>query len=332
MFYLQIEISILIAPIVLHCFGLYLLRCAGTSKLESNTRIHLINLSLSELAVLILGMVRRILILCQLDSLVIYYVMVFEYFGATVLYLLVMTLLTLDRFFKLYLNIKYKLYWHKSRTKKIISLLWLSLIVTTSLYAIFVEHDKESLRSRCYLYFYPICEGLFLVVAVCTYHYALREMETSIFRKRNSSRKSTVSRKNFQKSYGKNAKVISRRLDMRIKRSRKGIWMIALIIITFIMFHVTTDQVFFYLTTFETKTQQWFICMSSVVYSLGLCLDIIIYIFATPCIRKIMIKKLGCRCGGKQRKYSTKNTLPTQVQNEKHIMANTVIANRNQVT
>lgn len=92
--------------------------------------------------------------------------------GFFVAYILIMTLLTVDRFLEVYLNIRYPTIWSKRKTK--ICLLVCYLISVTIVVCLLLTcHDSRQSLGVLTTYIWPICHGVFIVTASVTYGYVL---------------------------------------------------------------------------------------------------------------------------------------------------------------
>lgn len=291
---LEIETSALTIPIVLHLLALYALYHTKSVNNDSNQRIHLANLSLSELLICVLSLIRHILQIGKVNHSVVYYLLVFEHLGISMLYLIAMILLTIDRFLKVYLHFRYMFYLPTRRTKKILFLVWVLALIATFLYIALLEHDEEKLFSRCYIYFYPTAELIFLMSAGCTYYYALRKLRTSL-----SVRQRKVYEAGGQLTVMGSCSTIDLPTQPHravvVKRRRfKGLIVVTMVIVTFIALIVIPDQVFFYSLILKRDLPRSLKSYVFTSYYAGFSSDAIIYVFAIPAVKRVLKRKLFC--------------------------------------
>ena len=135
----------------------------------------------------------------------------FIHFGDTVgglMYLFVMTILTLDRFAEIKFTLKYPLH---CNTIKIIALLILAFTISCLFYVglfinLIINGNKPDWDELLIVYFISLFQGIFLVIAFMTYFYIfkkLRKNQLALNKIRNqldqSSSRKTISRKKPRK-------------------------------------------------------------------------------------------------------------------------------------
>ena len=106
-------------PIILHVFGIFILLKTPSSELGSTCKAFFINLSIAEIVICSTSIIFRIFPQSFQIAILVQYL-----FGCNMMYL-VMIFLTADRFFRVYLNIKFHLYWNDSRTKFLLVISWI---------------------------------------------------------------------------------------------------------------------------------------------------------------------------------------------------------------
>ena len=112
---------------------MYLLICLPYSSMNSTQRLFLLHLSLSEFCLTFMEMIKRILhiTLRSQDNYILEYLNIIQFSSAAMVYYLIMIYLTADRFFELYLSIKYNLYWSETKSKGLLITTWLVFVMVT---------------------------------------------------------------------------------------------------------------------------------------------------------------------------------------------------------
>ena len=95
-----------------------------------------------------------------------------------ILYIGLMTLLTLDRFLSVYLNLRYYLYWTLHRAKIAFGCLVLITCVTIPM---FMSDTVRAMRWVPVLILWPFMELVFLLVATVTYTYLFQKLQNIRF-------------------------------------------------------------------------------------------------------------------------------------------------------
>ena len=205
----------------------------------------------------------------------------FIHFGDTIglMYLFVMTILTLDRFAEIKFTLKYPLH---CNTIKIIALLILAFTISCLLYVglfinLIINGNKPDWDELLIVYFISLFQGIFLVIAFMTYFYIvkkLRKNQLALSKIRNqldqSSSRKTVSRK---------------------KPRKPKIIVPSLIVLTFIFFSIFPHHKY---TVLYHRSNQYRRTAASILFPLlsliGWVADHIIYVFSVKSIRQIIRK------------------------------------------
>ncbi|XP_057306383.1 melanocyte-stimulating hormone receptor-like [Hydractinia symbiolongicarpus] len=262
-------------PITVHTIGLITYYYAKDYQIEPNTYVLLVNLSLSELAIVASQLSRHILQLCHADSVYVYYLAVIEFLGASVLYLLFMIVLTVDRYLRIHFNIRYPTKVTRRRTKHLLLTIWLLVFIGTALFMAIHKANENSLMRICYLYLYPIVDMIFLVAALYTYFFALKKMR--------HNNKILAPPMGYKRK--RTAKVI------KVKQY-KGLLAVTLIISTFLVFIVSMDQMIFYSILLDINLGIYLETYMFVSYNIGFSTDVFIYICMVPAVMKAFRKKI----------------------------------------
>ena len=270
MIYVKLIVAALPA-IILHIIGFCLLYKKSRHTSESQ-RIFL-SLSLSEIVI---------------SSNTIIEVLVLQFYGwnqavasteilnfcMSQVYYCIMIFLTVDRFFELYLNIRYDFFWNVKSTKYLLLCVWTFSTINFIILLIFYMIRGETFYwvvTEVYSYVNPIFDFIFLFVAVVTYGYiigmiakrnsaiAISDQTTS----QNSGTLSTVASSNFIPSIVITGDNKIERLQQYVhsqpptsstssihmrktKRRRRYLLLPTLLILTYIIFTLCPDMFFFF--------------------------------------------------------------------------------------
>ena len=151
-------------PSILHSFGLFLLIVTRFEEEEKTQKLFYIMLSMSELTISTMETTSFILdetadkYFPRMASLWLGYTLMYE----------IMIALTIDRFLKIFLNIKYPLYWKYSRTVKLV----LTFCTVNCLSFLALSLAQTSIDDL-YAYHCLPFDIVFLLVAIGTYSYIL---------------------------------------------------------------------------------------------------------------------------------------------------------------
>ena len=168
-----------IIPVTLHALGIYLLH--QPNPVQTNQKLYLINLSVIEiLLVLIKNVSLHIKIFA--DDPTIYECLSLIHDGICFTWMNVLIGLTIDRFFEVWLNIKYGLYITENKTKLIILVSYfvgasISLALIVGKYSCDIVTKKIS-----QYYLYPIYGTLTVIVFVLVYAYIYRRLRVARIR------------------------------------------------------------------------------------------------------------------------------------------------------
>lgn len=267
MFYVILIFDVLV--ILTHIMALRVLINKKQKRLKGNQKILLITLSVAELtyAVINIGMV--------LGSLQKFINLTDAFFTLNFvsgfwMYWVIMTLITLDRFLEIYLNIKYSILCSSKKTKTV---LIIALAISFVLLVPAFQVKKETLISFGILFCYPILESFFIILASVTYLY--------IFKQVLRHRKRTMK---VQKQLRRNNRVINRmHFGNRFK-----VFVPSLIIITFIFFMFVPNTISLFIHKGFVKPEVQDIVF--ILIPIGLVADPVIYIFNLEGIRRLSIK------------------------------------------
>ena len=167
----QISIVVRLVPMILHAFGLYLLVTVPSLNIKPNQMLLIMNLSVIEILLVFCSWIESLLriILPHVTGFV--YVDIVKATGVCFVYLATMTLITIDRFLEVYLNIRYSLYWSRKKMIMFITAIWILGSLATILITVAYHFYSIDYLKYCFIYFYPITEAIFLILSLLTYAY-----------------------------------------------------------------------------------------------------------------------------------------------------------------
>ena len=137
-----VEHIVIFFAILIHSIGLFIL-CAHRRKYPDKIQhAFLFNLSLLELLES-LAYFFSDTVFIRIGNQLNESILIFDYIGLTCVFYAVMTSLTMNRFFEIYLNIKYPLYWNLKKTQFLMVTVWgFSFIMGITFVATHKKSDK----------------------------------------------------------------------------------------------------------------------------------------------------------------------------------------------
>ena len=257
-----------IIPSILHAFGLFLLITTKFDHENLTQRLYFIMLSFGELFISGLGVTGWIINNKKYEH---PFKMIRTFFGYTLMYE-VMIALTVDRFLKIFLNIKYPLYWKYSRTVKLV----VALFVLNGVMCLTFWLNNTSIDTLNTYYFLPF-DILFLIVAIVTYGY--------IFVKIVNNWKIRSSELPVSNQTDSNQPKESIRIHQN--KLHKQFLSTFLLVISFCIFTVVPDLVYFYYGLNDYRDlKEWTRALMTILYSTSYICDFLIYTFSSKPIRK----------------------------------------------
>jgi len=150
----------LLIPIILHLFGICLLVHSTFPCTSYTLKLMFINLSFAEIITCSFGSMQELI--PQYEHL--FWNLQYA-FGHSLMYL-VMISVTLGRFFQVYLNIRFPLFWNNSRTKKLLASIWCFNVI---LFVIFWRTGVD--KGLVDIVMFPFLDISFLITSTVTYTY-----------------------------------------------------------------------------------------------------------------------------------------------------------------
>ncbi|XP_057303557.1 uncharacterized protein LOC130640955 isoform X1 [Hydractinia symbiolongicarpus] len=262
--------------ITLHCLGIYLLICLKHKRRNQDTVI--LNLSIAEIAMSLFDLTQNILSRGNsVTSTNIRYLTIAQCSFFVLPSFLIMILLTLDRFFEVYLNLQYFIYFNKKKTRILLALCWLTGLVC-GIVLLSLKKFYEDTSTIIYKYIFPVTEGVFFVVAVVTYTYLYKKFRL-------------VRRHPSTESVNRSTKATAPKSGLRGRNFFAPLLIIATFLI-FVMVPDVTNLILFYILETGTNLHSNILLL---FYAIGFTCDALIYIFLQKHIRDILMLKLNLK-------------------------------------
>lgn len=259
---------LLVIPSLLNAIGFYFLYAVRSHRRNNNQYLYLLTLSIAEILVSVHMLIKRIVINDINDVIM---------SGIYTWYIVLMTLLTVDRFLEVYLNIKYHLYWSPRKTK---CALGISLIVPVIVPVIvtFATSSGSTRQRVIFLYIYPITNHAFMVVGIAVYGYIFKQR-----RKASRSLNKVLASVRSSSPYTSSSSTAT-------KRAKGNFYIPALLMLTFYLFWVILDIVItYYVGQKKAEVLDLFSILDG-FYLLGLISDALIYTLCSPYVRREIMK------------------------------------------
>lgn len=270
-----------IIPIMLHTVGIYLL--LKTSSVQWNQKIYLLNLSVLEVVFELLQHLRLFLLVYS-DKSTHILVSIFTFSAVIVTLANLIIMLTIDRLLEVYLNIKYKIYVTKTRTRCFIIACYGVGAVCFAFFAYLKYNNRKNCTKIHRLYFFPVYAALIIIILATTYIYIYNKIR--------------IAKKGYR--------VQSRNAQSQIseqRQNRRILFTPFLIVGSFIMFVVipeTTHLVMYYNRhrPHAHGTGQYELVSDQVLricFDVACTSDALIYILLNEPIRKSLVRHIGWR-------------------------------------
>ena len=267
LFIITLILYVLVIPI--ETFALALLISLKQNNVRGSQKFILIALCTTELIYAIADITYISLILLRVSDIASKAVLVFNVTTLTFFYILVMTLIAIDRFLEIYLNIKYDILWSPQKTKFTLigafAICFLSYIPS-----LIVElRNPTSLGKALIYYINPTLDLTFFIVASCSYFYITKE----VLRHRKT-------RKQIEKQLEQNNRVVHRKQS----KNRFKLLVPTLIILTFLLFVGAPN--FIRLFVIRGHIPHFAYYTVHMMVPIGFITDAMIYIFNLNAVRR----------------------------------------------
>ena len=221
-----LPIAFKVVPLLLHLTGIYFLfkhhNCYHRNINNDDSRkrhlLHLINLSVSEIVFVGLGLLTQLLVICGAVKHANYAETV-QYSACCLQYFLAMIYMTVDRFLEVRLNIIYPVFWKYKYTKILLLCTWTVCSILSLVVLLMDLPSRRRVHLIIFVYFYPIFESVFLVLSSSIYVYI------------------------FIKLKQKSCHVYKKDSGIMKRRRKKHFYVPALIVLSFFLFILIPDTV-----------------------------------------------------------------------------------------
>ena len=314
----------------LHCVGFWALwNVKQTNPYLITQRLYLLHLSLSENV--------HSFFLGVYYTLTIYgkpkwanYAFICAGGGAFIWYLLIMIMLTVDRFLTVYLNVRYLSVWNVRKTKRVLAACFLVGFCFNIWFLISMPTFDISLeRFSVYLWF-PV-DNIFTILACLTYIYIFRRVYQPSRGANNNSSNNTLGNRACAYTVSSQNHDEIPTSDLTSKSERRSTpsalpvipnskpkfpmrtFIIPLLLIsTFIIFIGFPDNTYFWYFVLDKEVPPALDTLFFIFYPTGIMSDAIIYVLFAKDVRTFLFGKLGIRFGRNVR-HDSQNTLSTSV-------------------
>ena len=256
--------------LLLHGLALILLMTLKNSNIRGSQKLLLITLCVSELIYAVVDITYKTLQLLYILDTISTSFWVFNVITISLLYISVMTLLTIERFLEIYLNIKYGLLCTPRKTK-VVLLSTCIICFLAFIPGVFVSLNNPIYVGRTLVRFiYPVFEICFIIVATISYFYISKQ----VYKHRTKS-------KRLEKQLSQNNKVFHRK---KLPSNSFRLFVPTLIVVTFVFFAVVPNTL---KLCFSLKilTADFVLQIAYLMIPVGFIVDAFIYIFNIKAVR-----------------------------------------------
>ena len=310
-----IVIVISIFNVVVHITGIYCLICLRRSAMNGSQRLFLLHLSISELCLSLIELTKRFIYMTNKsnDNTIAEYMKIIQFSSAAMVYYFIMIYMTADRFFAVYLNMKYKLYWSECKARRLLISTWVIFFILAIVISLLYKYKSIDYNKLFYIYTWPITEAVFLVVAFGTYGYVIQRVH-----KRN---KSTNVYRTSSQHFNINNNIKAPSQERRSILMQPSFYLPTVLILTFILLQVIPDlTVLFVIFSGETVSDT-VVTGVFMAYMISIFLDAVIYILLSPLVKRMVINKFFTIKPKGRRNFSTRIPL-TQISTKSHVNYN----------
>lgn len=273
---LRLETMIYIIPTILHTVGMYILFKIRNTRIPNRSQyLCLCNMGFVEFLTSVIFLSSPVPIKPEIR-------LHLDIFKDGVLlnwFLLIMIILTFDRFMEVYLNIKYNLLWSVRKTKVCLFLApLLALSITISVYVL--SHRNLGTLFKLYigLYVWSTLNSTTLTVIVVTYAYILYKIKSYPSSGRSTRVDSESSRREMCLDTKNNF----------IKKMKRKIYAPTFLIATFLLFCFVPDNIYFYYQLRGIKPSDRIVNYIIISHAFEFTTDAVIYIIASKMSREFV--------------------------------------------
>ena len=280
-------LSLNVVNVFLHTLGCYLIVFLYKNGLKGAQQWYLINLTVCELIMNLLELLRRLCHLIHFSShvhtyiqRVEYYLMVILFTGVTPIFYFIMTYLTVDRLLTVAFSLKYSAFWDEGRARKLAIGTWLIGAISCICVSVSDQEYQYNWKDFFFKYIFPTFEIIFSILAVVTY--------SKLFKKH---RKSYKMSQNIRHCRSRRNAV--RKVTTSLRIFWKSRFIISVnIIASFLLFRLTPTLVYLVYGILLHNHSDMLLTSCSIGYSLHNITNAFIYTFLTVSVKSLMFDRV----------------------------------------
>ena len=306
---LIMQSAIFLIPIALHIVGIRLLYVTrhAQQRCTQFQRIYLVNLSVIEILRGTLKVLYHLLLVGRSNPQIeqaAFYLWLIQTSGAFLWYILVLVLITFDRFLEVFLNLKYRLYCSLRRT--VIALfVSFTLSFTMSLVFCVCYKDFNSVYHVFPLYVWPVTELTFLLVALFTYSYLFAQIRANrrkteqmlhnFHHLRNNSMHHIIQSMSIQRHHTPSKSLSFHHTPPalkyhRIRKMKQRLYLPSFLILAFVLLWILPDTMVVVHILRNTPIPRAATLAVNMCYALAMSADVLIYVFSMVAVRRHLMK------------------------------------------
>lgn len=291
---LIVQSVIFLIPIMLHILGLLLLYVTrhAQQRCTQFQRIYLINLSVIQILRGTLKVLFHLLMIPHSTKQAAFYLWLIQISGAFLWYILVLVLITFDRFLEVYLNLKYRLYCSlKCTIIALVTSFLLSFIMSLT-FCLFYK-DFNVVYRLFLLYVWPVTELTFLVVALFTYSYLFVQIRANRQKTKQTLHNISVYHDTQPpqpvQNHHTQPKLPALKYN-RIQRMKQRLYLPSFLILVFVLLWILPDMMAVAHALKNKPIPPAVTLALNICYALAISADVLIYVFSMVAVRRHLIR------------------------------------------
>lgn len=292
---LSILFTLDVMNVVLHSTGISLLLSLYSRNKNKIQFVYIINLSLCELIINLVGAIETILRIINTTqygpekaatsplSTACYLMYITNATGFSFVFYMNMIYITVDRLLDILLNLRYPVYWDEYKAITLLKVTWfMGIVIVAITFVCCYGYDQWVWESVMFEFLYPFLEIAFMVLAVFTYIF--------IFRKFKQSQLPPVHLQ-YDKSVSTTKKTKRQNSTFEaFKNSR--FYISVLLILTFILFMIVPDLAYLFICILPKRESELILTICWIVYGIANICDAFIYIYLQAEVKELLVKKV----------------------------------------
>ena len=266
--FVGIVVTLDITVIAIHILAVTLLVRLKQNNVKGSQKILLVALCVTELTYALIDILDHICYKLELDPRTFVF-FVLNSTTVTFMYIFIMTCIVVDRFFEIYLNIKYSVLWSSKKTRVVLLIGFIICCILFVPFIIMELTNRYITGDTLSRYIYPVIELVFIIIFSWSYFYIIRQ----VLRYRKNTKK-------LEKQLSKNNRVFYHKQS----NNRFKLFVPTLIIVTFLLFMIG-PSILRLLVALKLLNADVGYRISFVLVPVGFIADPIIYIFSLTAMR-----------------------------------------------